>query len=188
MEKIIEWLIRIDVMAAVLVMILFPLIFLFVSLRDGTVARRMLVYWRASSLLALTVYLLSAGWAVGYLTGFVALLMIPSAIWLGDSIYNPPASPLPGGSRLREIYRIWRWAVTILCALSIPLIMPALACTFGGGPNPFCHYWLVLPGEYFEFVHGAADPAIFGWIAAGLLPIYVVYAAFTLHTWYQTYL
>ena len=187
METIIEWLIRLDVLVAVGILILFPLAFLGVALRDATVARRMLVYWRASSLLAITVYLLSAELAVGYLTGFLSLLFIPAAIWMGDAIYHPPDSPLPGASRLRSVYRGWRWAVTGLCAFSIPLIMPALPCVIGGAPNLFCDLWFALPGEYFTFIHGEADPTVWGWVALGALPIYGLYLALSAVPWYQRY-
>jgi len=187
MDTFIEWLIRADVMVAVVVLILFPLGFLFVALRDATIARRLLVYWRMSSLLAITVYLLSAEMALGYVTGFAALLLIPAALWLGDAVYSPPASPLPGTSRLRSVYRYWRWAVTGLCAFSIPLIMPALPCAFGSSPNLFCTLWFALPGEYFTFVHGTLDPSIPGWIALGLLPIYLVYVLLSARDWWTNY-
>lgn len=175
MDALIESIVRIDVVAAVIVLILFPLGFLLISLRDRAVMHRLLVYWRASSLLAITVYLLSAEWTLGYVTGTLALFFIPAALWWGDAIYRAPEHPLAEETRLQVIYQYWRWVATLLCGLSLPFILSAVPCALGGPSNLFCELWITLPQEYFAFVHGSADPTPYGYAALGALGLYVVY-------------
>ena len=176
MDAIIEGIVRVDVVAAVVVLIVFPLGFLLTSLGSRPVGQRLLVYWRASSLLAITVYLLSAEWTLGYVTGPLALFFIPAALWWGDALYDPGQDPLPKRTQLATVYRYWRAVAALLCAVSLPFILPAVPCAFGGASTLFCELWITLPQEYFAFVHGSADPAPFGQAALGGLGLYAVYA------------
>ena len=63
-------LIHADFAVAVILLVLIPLVLLGASVRTPSVRRRMLVYWRASALLGITVYLWIGQVQLGFVTGW----------------------------------------------------------------------------------------------------------------------
>lgn len=79
-------LIRLDFVFATALLVVAPLLLLAASLRRPAVRRRLLAYWRASSLLMITVYLMIDGRPVAFVAGNAALVLIPLALHRGDAL------------------------------------------------------------------------------------------------------
>ncbi len=75
----------------------------------------LIIYWRVASLLLITVYLMIASWPIGFVTSFLAKILIPISLWfwvdINDEIKDLPSSPI------KFVTTAWRWAVTIYCPL-----------------------------------------------------------------------
>jgi len=72
-----------DYRLAVLFTVVIPLILLLWAFiqKAQTMQRLLVIYWRVSSLLMITVYLMIPGWAFGYLSGLLARVLIPVSLW-----------------------------------------------------------------------------------------------------------
>ena len=72
-----------DYRLAVLFTVLIPIILLiwaFVQKADG-IQRLLTIYWRVSSLLMITVYLMIGGFGVSFISSLMARILIPISLW-----------------------------------------------------------------------------------------------------------
>src|ERR671933_802687 len=166
-----------DYRLAVLIAVIIPLILLiwaFVQKVDSMV-RLLIIYWRVSSLLAITVYIFIAQWPIGFLSGFCARLLIPMALWfwvdVNEDIEDQPQRPL------KLALTSWRWAVTVYSTLGALVSIPFLPCAFVEGKisNPFCQVWLEPPLLFKEYFHSGTKPEFLGFLGMTALLIYVLY-------------
>jgi len=103
-------LVWIDYRLAVLFTVIIPAILLIWSLfaKIESLQKLLIIYWRVASLLLITVYLMIASWPIGFVTSFLAKILIPISLWfwvdINDEIKDLPASPI------KFVTTAWRWA------------------------------------------------------------------------------
>ncbi len=169
-----------DYRLAVLFTVLLPLIIIIWAAvqRSEAIVRLLIIYWRVASLLLITIYLLMPGWGIGYVTGFIARLLIPAALWFWEDLNEDIAEQPP--SWLRLVTMTWRWAVTVYLLVSNLASVPFLSCAFSGENlrSSFCQVWLEPAAAYKDIFHGAYKPEFMAfWGGVGLF-IYTIYLAY----------
>ena len=189
-EELLRTLIWTDYRLAVLFAVGIPLVLLiwaFVQ-KAGPLQRLMIIYWRVSSLLAITLYLMIAGSPIAYITALCALILIPISLWFWSDI-NEEIEDRRGPLKLT--LKVWRWSMSVYCALGAVAMIPFLNCAFEPGAitrnvqgipdfNSFCGRWLELPVLYREYFHASNSPRFLGIVAFLFLCIYVFYFAYFL--------
>lgn len=169
-----------DYRLAVLFTVFIPLILLiwaFVQKADAIV-RLLIIYWRVSSLLAITVYILIASWPIGFISGFLARLLIPISLWfwvdVNEEIEDRPASPL------KLSLTGWRWATTIYCILGAIWSIPFLGCAFSQDAIArfSCRVWIEPPLLFRQYFHPGGTPEFLGFLGIVGLLFYVVYLSY----------
>src|SRR6056297_1923829 len=93
--RLYETLVYADFVIAVALLVVVPLVLLGISVNHSPVRDRLLVYWRASALLGITVYLWIGEQTMGFATGFAAQALIPLALWRGDALMVLRGRSLP---------------------------------------------------------------------------------------------
>ncbi|PSB30448.1 DUF3177 family protein [Stenomitos frigidus] len=171
-----------DYRLALLFTVLMPLILLlwaFIA-KAETMQSLLVIYWRVSSLLAITVYLLIGALPVGFIAGWVARVLIPVSLWfwadLNEEIKEQPSS------RLKLSFVSWRWAVSLYCGLGAIAQIPVLRCALTGTDallqEPFCRIWLDPPWAFRAMFHPTTKPFFLGFLALVGLAIYVIYLGY----------
>lgn len=169
-------LIWMDYRLAVLFTVVIPLILLiwaFVQKADA-IGRLLTIYWRVSSLLAITVYLLIAPFQVGFISGLMARILIPISLWfwadLNEEIEDQPANALKLG------FNSWRWAISLYCILGAIAQLPNLQCAFSAGAfaQPFCQAILEPPLIFKDYFHPNTRPGFLGFLGIMGLIAYVL--------------
>ncbi|PSO51217.1 MAG: DUF3177 domain-containing protein [Cyanobacteria bacterium QH_8_48_120] len=169
-----------DYRLAVLFTVIIPLILLIWAFikRADVIQHLLIIYWRVASLLLITLYLMIPQWSIGFLSGWVARILIPISLWfwvdLNEEINDQRRRPL------KLAFTAWRWAVTIYCALGVLVTIPFWRCTFSEGAikTPFCRAWLELPQRYKEIFHPDSEPGFLGFLAIMGLIVYVIYIGY----------
>jgi hypothetical protein len=136
-----------------------------------------MIYWRVSSLLAITVYLMIAQVPISFLTSLGALILIPISLWfwidLNEEITDRRDS-------LKLGFTAWRWAITVYCLLGAVAQIPFINCGFSkeafAGAN--CQVWLEAPLLYQQMLHAGAKASTLGFYASGALILYVFYLCY----------
>jgi len=165
-----------DYRLAVLFTVLVPLILLvwaFVQKAEA-IQRLLTIYWRVSSLLAITVYLLIAGIPVGYISGTIARVLIPIALWFWIDL-NEEIDDQPRGV-LKLTFNSWRWAMTIYSVLGAIASIPFLQCAFSREAlaTPLCTILREPPLLFREYFHANSTPQFLGFLGVVGLIFYVV--------------
>jgi Protein of unknown function (DUF3177) len=171
-----------DYRLAVLFLVLMPLVLLiWATVQQAEAMQRLLIiYWRVSSLLAITVYLLIGALPIGFLSGWLARILIPLGLWywadLNEEIREQPARSL------KTTFMAWRWAATIYCGLGVLAQTTILQCAFLSSDQvvdtPACQVWLQAPWLFREFAHRAAKPWFLGGLGLLALVIYALYLGY----------
>lgn len=171
-----------DYRLAILFTVLIPLILLGWTLiaKADAMQSLLVIYWRVSSLLAITVYLLIGALPVGFVTGWMARILIPVALWFWADLNEEITEQPP--SRLKLSFVSWRWAVSLYCGLSAIAQIPVLRCALMGTDallkEPLCRLWLDPPWAFREAFHATTKPFFLGFLALVGLAIYVVYLGY----------
>jgi len=174
-----ETLVYVDFVLAVGLMVVVPLVLLGASVTLPPVRDRLLVYWRASALLGITVYLWIGETPMGFMTGFASRALIPLALWRGDAftvLRDQPVPTAPG--RRATLFRYWRAAVIPYNLVGLAYMLPLLPCVWSDAAA-VCQAWYAPPQQYAAWLHPTVEPiwlARYGWVALG------VYAAYLLST------
>jgi hypothetical protein len=172
---VLDLLIRIDFVLAVLLLVASPLGLLVAAVRRPMLRQHLLAYWRASSLLMITVYLMIDGRLVAFVAGNAALVLIPLALWFGDALFVARQVRLDGDPVV-EWFRRWRVAAALFCSASLLLTLPTLHCvSSNAGSDAMCTTWLGPPRELHAALHPTADPGALGDGAMVGLVVYSVY-------------
>jgi len=162
-------LIRLDFVLATALLVVAPLGLLAAAVRRPAVRGHLLAYWRASSLLMGTVYLMIDGRPEAFVAGNGALVVIPLALYAGDGLFVAGRAPL-GASTVATWFRRWRVGATAFCGASLLLTLPTLRCVGGVEGDAVCAAWLAPPRALHRALHPSADPAALADAAAiGLL-------------------
>lgn len=172
-------LIHADFVLAVGGLVVIPLGLLAASLHRPAVRNRLLVYWRASAVLGITVYLWAGNDPMGFATGWAARALIPLALWRGDALMVLRGRTLPqGASWQARLYRFWWKGVMAYNLIGVLYMLPLLACVFGDG-SMLCRAWYEPPTLFTQTLHPTIEPiwlARYAWVALG------IYAAYLLST------
>jgi hypothetical protein len=179
-EGILRSLVWTDYRLALLFTVLIPLILLiwaFVQKADSMV-RLFIIYWRVSSLLAITVYIMIAAWPISFVSGWCARILIPISLWfwadVNEDIEDQPPRPL------KLAVTSWRWAVTIYSILGAIASIPFLRCAFVQGAinNSFCRVGLEPALLFKQYFHPGSKPEFLGFLGMVGLLIYVLYLSY----------
>lgn len=173
-----QQLVWMDYRLAVLLTVSIPLVLLIWAAIDKAeaIVRLSIIYWRVSSLLAITLYLMIAAIPLSFVSSVMARALIPACLWfwvdLNEEIADRPQSPL------KLAFTSWRWAITVYSTLGALAQIPFLSCAFKSQvqiiDEPFCRVWLNPPWLYKEIFHATTNPQFLGFLALVGLAIYVV--------------
>lgn len=169
-------LIWMDYRLALLFTVVIPLILLVWAFAQKAEAfqRLLTIYWRVSSLLAVTIYLLIAPFQVGFLSALMARILIPLALWfwvdLNEEIEDQP------GNALKLTFNSWRWAITLYCILGVIAQLPNLQCGFSpqAMQEPLCQAWLEPPLVFKDYFHPNTPAGFLGFLGAVGLIFYIL--------------
>ena len=167
-------LIRLDFVLAVVLLVAVPLGLLMAAARRPLLRQHLLAYWRASSLLMITVYLMIDARPVAFVAGNAALILIPLSLWHGDVLF-PARRVRLDGDPIAAWFRRWRLAVALFCGASLLLTGPTLRCVSAHVDDAMCAAWLAPPRELHAALHPTADPAALGDGAMIGLAVYGAY-------------
>ena len=170
----------IDYRLAVLFLVIIPLILLiwaFVQ-KAESIQRLLSIYWRVSSLVAITIYLMIAQYPVSFISGLIAQILIPISLWFWVDI-NDEIEYQTSGS-LKFIFTSWRWATTVYCILGTLAFIPFLGCAFSGNmlKTPYCRVWFEAPLLFKEYFHANSKAEFLGFLGIISLVIYVLYLSY----------
>ncbi|AVH72541.1 DUF3177 family protein [Nostoc sp. 'Lobaria pulmonaria (5183) cyanobiont'] len=170
----------IDYRLAVLFLVIIPLILLiwaFVQKAEG-IQRLLAIYWRVSSLVAITIYLMIAQYPVSFISGLIAQILIPISLWFWVDINDEIEYQTSG--TLKFIFTSWRWATTVYCFLGTLAFIPFLRCAFSGNmlKTPYCSVWFEAPLLFKEYFHANSKAEFLGFLGITSLVIYVLYLSY----------
>ena len=179
-EDLLRSLVWMDYRLAVLFTVILPFILLiwaFVQ-RAEAMQRLLIIYWRVSSLLAITVYLMIGNLPISFMAGFLARILIPIGLWfwldLNEEIDEQRQTPL------KLSFTAWRWAVSVYSVLGAVASIPFLQCAISQAAfaTPFCQVWLEPPLGFKNFFHAGYKPEFLGFLGIVALVIYVLYLGY----------
>jgi len=170
----------IDYRLAVLFLVIIPLIILiwaFVQKAEG-IQRLLTIYWRVSSLLAITVYLMIAEYPVSFISALMAQILIPISLWFWVDLNDEIEYQTTGFLKL--IFTSWRWAVTVYCFLGAIASTLFLNCAFSTSAlkTPYCRVWFEAPLMFKEYFHANSKAGFLGFLGITTLVIYVLYLSY----------
>ncbi|MCS6959353.1 MAG: DUF3177 family protein [Pseudanabaenaceae cyanobacterium SKYGB_i_bin29] len=122
-------LVWLDFRLSIVVAVLAPLVLLVgAALSRNRVIYNMLVtYWRVSSLLGITIFLLIGSLPIAFLVGWVARILIPVSLWWWRDL-NAELQKQRGP--LRSAFLAWRWGITAYFAAGTVMGLLFLPCAF----------------------------------------------------------
>jgi hypothetical protein len=175
-------LVWIDYRLALLFVVIIPLILViwaYVQKAEG-IQRLLMIYWRVASLWAITIYLMIGGFGVSFISGLMARILIPVALWfwvdLNDDIEYQSSGPL------KLTFTSWRWAISIYSLLSAIAFgfFTLVSCAFSEAilKNPTCSVWLDAPLLFKDYFHANSKPGFLGFLGIVGLIIYVLYLVY----------
>jgi len=169
-------LVWIDYRLAVLFTVIIPLILLiwaFVQKAEA-IQRLLIIYWRVSSLLAISVYLMIGGFGVSFISSLMARILILISLWFWIDLNDEIEYQQSG--ILKLIFTSWRWAVSVYCALGALATLPFLGCAFSASAfaTPYCRVWGEAPLLFKDYFHPNSKPGFLGFLGIVGLIIYVV--------------
>jgi hypothetical protein len=179
-DELLRSLVWTDYRLAVLFAVIMPLILLlWTTIKKAEAMQRLLIiYWRVSSLLAITVYLMIGGLPLSFISALGARVLIPIGLWfwadLNEEIDDQRRTPL------KLTLTAWRWAMTIYMGIGAIAQLLTLPCaisqdTFEGAS---CQVWLEPPLMFREILHSGSSRGFLGfWGIVGLV-IYVLYLGY----------
>ncbi|TVQ19731.1 MAG: DUF3177 family protein [Leptolyngbya sp. DLM2.Bin15] len=179
-DELLRSLVWTDYRLAVLFAVLVPLALLvWAAVKKAEAIQRLLViYWRVSSLLAITVYLMIGGLPLSFISALAARILIPVGLWfwadLNEEIDDQRRTPI------KLTFTAWRWAMTVYMGLGAIAQLLTLPCAVSqtAFAGTTCQVWLEAPLIFREFFHGGSSRGFLGfWGIVGLV-IYVIYLGY----------
>lgn len=168
-----------DYRLSVVFIVLIPLVlslWAFVKKADP-ILRLLTIYWRVSSLLLVTLYLMIAAFPLSFLSSVIARFLLPISLWfwvdLNEEIEDRPPSPL------KLIFSAWRWSITVYSTLGGLFQLFFLKCAFESKEellsNSFCRIWLDPAWLYKGIFHANTKPSVLGFLGLVGLVFYGFY-------------
>ncbi len=165
-----------DYRLAVVFAVLVPLVLVawsFLNRSEG-IYKLLVIYWRVASLLGITVYLLIGALPIGFLSGWLAMVLIPISLWFWIDI-NDEIRDLPH-SNLKLLTTSWRWGLSIYCAIGGLFQLSSLRCAFVSHSqlktDAACSIWLQAPWGFHALLHSSTKPWFLGTLGIMGLVIY----------------
>ncbi len=159
--------------------VLMPLVLLVWSIvkKAQPISHLLWIYWRVSSLVVISVYLLMDRNPLGLAMGFASLILIPLSLWFWVDL-NEEIEDRRGALKLA--LSCWRWATTTYCILSAFGHLPYLKCAASKAAMTAseCQVWLEPPLFYKEMFHRATNSEKLGFIAISALLLYGLYLGY----------
>ena len=129
-------------------------------LNERPIVRLLTIYWKIASLLGISFLLLTDHRIIGYITLFLAPILMVISIWFWVDL-NEELEDLPSLRALPLTIKIWRWSLTFYGLISTFIGINSVKC-FSTLSNGSCNYWLELPNAIhkstqiiFGFLFGA---------------------------------
>ncbi|MGQ9837266.1 MAG: DUF3177 family protein [Cyanobacteriota bacterium] len=162
---------------AVALTVLLPLILLVWAFLVGLrpLIQLLIVYWRVSSLLAVTVYLMIGGLPVSFLTGAMARLLILICLWFWS---DWSAALQQSRTWVARAFLLWRWSLTGYMGLGILFSGAFVPCAFRGSLSEACQAWFAPPLGFREIFHPNVSVALLGQVGAFGLVAYLLYSVY----------
>ena len=172
-----------DYRLAIIFTVIAPLILLIWSViqKKEAMQKLLIIYWRVSSLLMITVYLMIPGWKISFLTGIAGRILIPLTLWFWVDL-NEEIRDLPQ-SVLKLAFASWRWAVTIYSILGVVANSLFIPCGLSASTaqTAKCQVWLEAPLMYREIFHPKpGNEGFLGFLGACALCVYILYLVYFL--------
>lgn len=174
-----------DYRLAVLLTVIAPLVLLvWAALKSNEVLQRsLIIYWRVASLLAITVYLLIGALPIGFISGWVARVLIPLSLWFWVDLNEEIKEQRD--TSLKLSFTSWRWAVSVYNLVGAIATLPFLQCAFKPATalvqEAACRIWLNPPWQFYQLFHTARfKPYFLGFLGLAALGVYVLYFAWFL--------
>ncbi|BAB74548.1 DUF3177 family protein [Anabaena sp. FACHB-709] len=179
-NNVLRQLVWIDYRLAVLFLMIVPIVLLIwaYAQQAEAIQKLLMIYWRVSSLLAITIYLMIAQYPVSFISGLIGQILIPISLWFWVDI-NDEIEYQPSGV-LKLAFTSWRWAVTVYSLIGTIAFVPFLGCAFSSnvGQNPTCSVWLEAPLLFKDYFHHNSKPGFLGFLGIVCLVIYVLYLSY----------
>ncbi len=128
--------------------------------KESSMVRLLTIYWKTASLMAISMMLLTDQRPIGYLTFFVAPLLMVASVWFWVDL-NEELADLPPWRPLPFSVRVWRWALSGFGALTAILAFISLPCSKLTS-QATCSPWTEVPEKLhqvteklFNFLFGA---------------------------------
>ncbi len=162
---------------AVALTVVFPLILLVWAFGVGLrpLIQLLIVYWRVSSLLAVTVYLMIAGLPMSFLTGAMARLLILIGVWFWE---DWSAALEQSRTWAARVFLLWRWGLTGYMGVGILFSGAFVPCAFRASLSAECRAWFQPPLGFREIFHPNVPPELLGSVGAWGLVAYLLYSVY----------
>jgi hypothetical protein len=158
-------LVYLDFALAVLLTVLAPLALLALNWRYPRLKGRLIGYWRVSSLLMITVYLLIGQAPLGFVTGVVARLLMALRLVL-------PLEPSHPDTPRYRVFNLWRSLTIGYCVVGVVWTLPLLACVTG--QFAWCGVWFEPVGQFKQLFHADVPASLLGTVGYMALGVYVL--------------
>lgn len=147
------------------------------GLKFSPLLRLLIVYWRVSSLLAITVYLMIAQFPISFLTGTLARALIPLCLWFWEDL-NQEILAVRGWAT--RCFQLWRWSLSLYMGIGFFFSAAFLPCGFQDPVSPACQVWFQPPLAFKQIFHPETPIETLG--LAGLIGLlaYGIYSLFFL--------
>ncbi|HIK20766.1 MAG TPA: DUF3177 family protein [Synechococcus sp. M44_DOE_062] len=166
-----------DYRLAVALTVVMPLLLLVWAFAVGLrpLIQFLIVYWRVSSLLAVTVYLMMGGLPVSFLSGAMARLLIVVCLWFWR---DWSAALEQSRSWAARVFRLWRWSLTGYMGAGILFSGAFVPCAFRASLSEECRAWFGPPLEFREIFHPQVPLELLGSVGAWGLVAYLLYSVY----------
>jgi hypothetical protein len=149
--------------------------------KANPITHLLMIYWRVSSLVIISVCLSMNQNPIGLAAGFACLILIPLSLWFWVDL-NEEIEDRRGPLKLAVTS--WRWATSAYCVLSAFGHLPYLKCAASkvAIATPECQTWLEPPLIFFNWYKSTLDSTIksekLGFIAIAALLLYGLYLGY----------
>ena len=128
--------------------------------REASMVRLLTIYWKISSLFAISLLLLADQRPIGYITSSISPLLMVISVWFWVDL-NEELADLPPWRALPFTVRLWRWALTGFGLLAVFMSFTTFPC-IKTTQSSNCLAWIEAPHGFhqstenlFGFLFGA---------------------------------
>tara|TARA_Y100001968_G_scaffold136503_1_gene124559 strand:- start:13381 stop:13992 length:612 start_codon:yes stop_codon:yes gene_type:complete len=148
--------------------------------KEACIKRLLFIYWKVSSLIAISILLLTSKQSIGYITSFVSPIVIIGSLWFWIDL-NEEIDEMPQWRPLALTVRVWRWSISFSGLLYCYLSFLSLSC-FQFAEKANCIAWIQDPQNLhqttkviFNFLFGGNwSQSLSGFIGYLTLIIYLI--------------